>query len=1235
MKDPENTIKKIIDTLFRKASVTAEDFVQLRFQYDDELVQQVRAMYAAKYQMIAKRAAKLALLVQEKFKDRNIPYHELIEKAKIFKDKYNLSNDEFSTFQRLYEAQFSDDHKRRLELPSNTNMMKLIGSTQMDTYVSPFKLDDLNMKYLQEIIKSYSMHKQLHTNVFLQSILYTGCEGQVREARYSKDTNCSIFDHIHPIIVALFAPKLEAMDEYFLHCNLAEVITNRYNNEPITNSANKALIHNLSSDINDIVCNNKAPLLDLLIRTNIQHHIWNCVLNLRQGKFYNKTSGDFLQTLSNCKLNKYDNPDLTYGKNDLTLMKRLFNSFAFKPTLVITHKLTDVVHYNPYFRAFQPHMFRIPMINIRPGIHTSDAEKDLDISDLRALGLGTLKPSGNGKLRFFDLEKCLEKNDKITYSNIEFGVNTRVIQSNLLVFYIDRRQVSIDMSNDIYNNLSSTRIPSPIYSNFYELDDNIIAYSPPEISCSNDKYRLASVVCSEILDSKLIKNKDNVKKYIIGSSAYISCYNDTGICSYYKYHPLTVKTEGDPVMSITHDSAGAPACYGNNLYSFTNSGPHPPQTGAGPPEVFDHAKYITSGSKDYIMTGTRLNDVNFEVMKANIDIALHYARGVSDLASRRATVLDIKLKWGLIMVHIASVDNTLGKLNKLFAPISPARIPSLDDIKTEYKQLYTIASSNTGAPPLRNYNINYAVHGDAPQQETFNNFMYRHIDFIKEIISEGLPLVDPVVGPLKTRIDQYFTDSGLVDTGSLATLLFPESMDEVMCVAKTIDGFKLMADAISTILRGPECNNWDKTAFEILLNDIKTCYDDFHKHGKYEYGTAIYTGLFEAQQKLQNSINKVFTELAPMLYHTNHDKVIYTSYFCQTICDYIIPNIPRFEEYNDMLGDGLDQILVGALFTGNKADAGIQGIPTLPGAIPPRILDAREMTAILRAPYRKLPFDTGFPKMILMSGGGVPQFRKGFMIDSLSDRNIYPKFSGGTDKINPSLRQNLRTMPYSYGPNTPYARTQLGGGPIDSTNQLTWYQDLVMTHPELSLIVHRPYFIGDNAEAKVARLTTLAEQLTAFVPPGVPDHEHLMRDAYCYNILDGLNKIVTAMRSPYSVMSGDLIRHQVLAIIQNKLPRILEIMYNLYIGNPDECIVNARRLYGGSFPAEYVDFLRHMHRIDVDAMYIDPSSGTPSPGPPATAPSHGAVPNPVLALSYREIIRKGSIFIYERLSKAA
>ena len=291
---------------------------------------------------------------------------------------------------------------------------------------------------------------------------------------------------------------------------MCEVVKLRYNNEPITTRANLLLFDALTKDSNDVVCDNTSSILDILNRCQIQYQLWNCVLNLRNGNYYNKTFNEFITAIDICKINKYDNPDLIYGKYDGTILKRLLSSFSFKPTVVSTMSVYNIITTNPYQQNIRPLVTYIPMIHVK------------------------LPPTINDEEPIY-LKNSLEKEQYILENNILIPKKISLIYSRgVLFFYIDRRSNTIKFNNIQPFNIS--HMPLAI-SGFERLNDRQVIFEN-EFNIRGDTYYLRSIVTAEI-NHNMIE-----KKIIVGSSALlVEPYNaETGpyINSFYKYNPMGV-----------------------------------------------------------------------------------------------------------------------------------------------------------------------------------------------------------------------------------------------------------------------------------------------------------------------------------------------------------------------------------------------------------------------------------------------------------------------------------------------------------------------------------------------------------------------------------------------------------------------------------------------------------------------------------------------------------------------
>ena len=366
--EAHNLIKKGVDSknLVRELSA-------LRAKYNNtDLVEEIQRLYLEKYNKLVRRARKFADLIKKKYGSSQYPFHVLLDKAKKFKQKHNLHDDEFVLFRRFYEEELVGLKSMEV-IPYSTNMTKVLGTISVTTTPSNMKLSGEDYKHMQEIVNMASTNKSLHSQVYLQSLQHTTMD-EHKTKEFDVNGEYTKNDAVHPVLVALFANKLEKIDDHFLLPSLARVVKNRYNNEPLESKQDANLFYNITRDPNDVVCDGSSSVLDLLNRCKIQQQLWNCVLSLREGKMWNRSFNEFMNSIDNCKYNKYDNPDLIYGRNDIVVLRRILAAFSYRPTIVTSNTAVTQNIFNPYMHTSRPVVMSIPVINL--DAETADKGKD-------------------------------------------------------------------------------------------------------------------------------------------------------------------------------------------------------------------------------------------------------------------------------------------------------------------------------------------------------------------------------------------------------------------------------------------------------------------------------------------------------------------------------------------------------------------------------------------------------------------------------------------------------------------------------------------------------------------------------------------------------------------------------------------------------------------------------------------------------------------------------------------
>jgi len=511
-----------VQKLFRKnnGKFTSADIKNLRNKYDDvEVAEKIEKAYYEKFINIEKKAKKFAQLIREKYSSQQQPFHVLLEKARAFKTKYELDDDEFAAFQRIYEQELVGISSPEV-YSANTNMMKVLGSVSVDFNGFNTKLSDNDFKSLQEVLKLYAATRPLHAQVVLQSMQYEDCSYEAISGQYKREMGHKSHEHVHPVMAAMFLPKIALLESHFLHSNVAGIVKSRYNGEPIATRADYELFYALTSDPNDVVCDNRSPVLDLLNRANVQNQLWNSVLNLRNGQYYNASFRDFIGAVDMCKLNRQDTPDFVYGRYDGTVLRRILSTFSFRPTIVSTMPIYNIVNVNPYQQNVRPKVTAVPMVNLKAPAIADDA------------GL--------------DLRDALSQQQFVIENGVMVPRDTNIIYSRgVLFFFVDRRSDPFRSVPNVQP-FDLNRMPSAI-AGFERIHTRPVRFGA-ELTIRSDLYHLRSVVVAET---------SNVKQgLVIGSSTLIMNHADPANDRYQNeclwYNPLGV------VDTIKDASSGAP-----------------------------------------------------------------------------------------------------------------------------------------------------------------------------------------------------------------------------------------------------------------------------------------------------------------------------------------------------------------------------------------------------------------------------------------------------------------------------------------------------------------------------------------------------------------------------------------------------------------------------------------------------------------------------------------------------
>lgn len=508
----------------------------LRQRYrDEDLVGKIQDVFMQRHSSIVKSAKKFATAVREKYAQQNIPFHQLLMKARAHGKKHHLSEAEFAEFQRIYEQELAGANSSEVVIPM-TSIMKVLGNIEGSSEAY-FKSDEADMRNLQEILKLNEASRPLHAQVLLQAIQYNGIDPQFLNSVLFEKTIQNPGDHVHPVVAALFLPKLKVIDEHFLYSNMSGIVKARYNRTPLTTRPDYELFYNLVTDPNDVVCDTRTPVGDLLHRCNLQNQLWNSVLHLRNGQYFNPSLREFMTSVDVCRLNKYDNPDLVYGRHDGTIIKRLFSAFSFRPTVVATLPVSSLFAYNPYSQNMRPTVTSIPMINVRLSAFGTTAA-----AAAVTAGVAGARPAVNA------LSAALSQTNQFLEGNAVVNRHTSVMFSReVLIFYVDRRSYVYNLNTSVTN---LARLPTSI-AGFERINDLALNWEPT-IPIGDENFHFTSAV---IADVNTNVDASVGGSYVIGSSAIIAQSVVNPTVDLYHYTPNTCIERKDihPIIPISID----------------------------------------------------------------------------------------------------------------------------------------------------------------------------------------------------------------------------------------------------------------------------------------------------------------------------------------------------------------------------------------------------------------------------------------------------------------------------------------------------------------------------------------------------------------------------------------------------------------------------------------------------------------------------------------------------------
>ena len=345
-------------------------------------------------------------------------------------------------------------------------------------------IDKTDINIVHIIKKYYEASKNKYDIIVSQSEHYNLFRSQLFNRKKIKTRDYNIYNHIHPVIAAMFCNKIKYFEDRIIYTNIGEIILERtqsilkmsnFNRNYYDRELDNKFLMDIINDTDSMKLfgNDQSYILNMMNRFKIQIKLWDNIINLRNGNIYGNNDiekDDILlleNELSNIKLPLYDINMNNSRENEVLFLEKILNIFSIKPTLLNT--------------AYS---------NIKNGMQVNKIDRSL-VSSIRI-------PSNGQSVHINDII-----NPVVNRNSYSPSYKTILYTNSIIIFTLNRRYHNIgkNMSNYRvhYNSLKMDNFYSNIELNNIRVDFNT------EITIMEKTYRLRSVVGIERSSLKHMK----------------------------------------------------------------------------------------------------------------------------------------------------------------------------------------------------------------------------------------------------------------------------------------------------------------------------------------------------------------------------------------------------------------------------------------------------------------------------------------------------------------------------------------------------------------------------------------------------------------------------------------------------------------------------------------------------------------------------------------------------------
>jgi len=538
------SVKAEVDRLIRAGQyqLSPAEAVKLRDKFKDSaMFELVMEHLNESHQKILNVAKKYYKYAQTQLLGGNKSIDYVLKQSIPFAKKVPLTDAEIDAFRRLVEEMIEG------KVPSESSTYRHVSSVGTLFGVSSVEqvesmkdgLSSGDFAKVQDIVRLESEQKELYKNVVLQSVQYQDCDLMALAGKFDPERH-NAYQHVHPLIAALYLPKFDVLERTTIHAHLAGIVRARYNRETIVNVVDKELFENIIYTNRREICS-MNPAEDLYKRVKLQYAMWNSILALRTGRYYNVNS-DLVTTLDQCHLT-HVSPSNTVVNDEGASLRRIFGGFGLN---TILFKLKA-----------NPQMYSTS-VNLGPSLFvpTSREEERTSLDSMITIDMADYR-TRQGQAYDFN-EALTQSTYYLDEKDRYISVQTEVIGVHkILSIYVPRRKTSVVQRQSVGQNsimsslITFNQLPLTI-SGLSELNSYPVV-APPALRIGSFTLRKRSALIVEVIPYASPSDQSNVVELVTSVSAIvygkdngdIYYYNPAGVVS-----TLTVPASGSGPTAV-------------------------------------------------------------------------------------------------------------------------------------------------------------------------------------------------------------------------------------------------------------------------------------------------------------------------------------------------------------------------------------------------------------------------------------------------------------------------------------------------------------------------------------------------------------------------------------------------------------------------------------------------------------------------------------------------------------